>query len=1588
MRLIFLLISFVSILDATTLVVDDDNSCNGAQYSTIEDAVKHAQDGDTIKICPGTYIINSAKGIIKINKNNLTLISSTKNPNDVRIKSDKFKLIEIGKDRHDITVAYLTLRHSNSDDVAAIHAIDKCKNIALRNLDIQSEGFGIVFNKETSGIKIENMKIFSDDPAIKFNDKAIDIQIKQADITVKSNKGIVFAKPEEDIQIFDINLDVADTGIYLAGDSANKAKFTIKNVAVKLHGDNSAAITWKKDKEIGSLYVENLSIDAADRGVGIWSKGKIKGDFSLLGSQIRNCKHEAVYIKEIEGEVKIVDNIIDKAINWGIYFEKLKKKGEIKRNIIKNVNHKAWNVGIQLLKQDEEKDLGFQIDHNCFYNNAIHFKNYDTKAKFDDGKEGNYWDDWSGKGSYTIDKYGVDHHPLKSCPLVPKPVGDWHFDECELSGNEREIEDYSSLQNNGTPLNGANTSKGKVCRALELDGMDDYVEIKNKNEYDDTKKLTIMAWIYPTQLRQDNKNNARGVISKRKNYNSENAYGVFFWNDQGMKDNDGDGEADEAKLYIDIDGSNNRFATNRYILKNHWTHVAIVFDGTQPKEKRVKVYINGELDKTAAESSDYLKHFDSNLYIGNLYSGNTYKVFKGEIDEVKIWKGALNDDEIKNIFDNEKEGKNYDGSERNCIKCGCQISSNVTITPLEFEGGHMTIQDTTTNPHWTHVDFNKSFSSVPVVFVVAEKNGSHPAAPRIKNVTKAGFDIIMAEPQGEDGPHYAQNVSYLAVNKGIHKIGNTYIQVGTITTKKYQQHSSGKNYLDVDEWEKVDTIFSGCKPVVVGTIQTLNNEIGLDRYRQGTIIRSIPFLTTAIDVNSSGIYLSLERSETHESSYKKDGEIVKEETIGYMLAPPNIQDSIVDDYNNTVLFETMRIENYFVGWDDSCKVVNFVNHYNTTPLIAANKNSKNGIDGGWLRRCVLNSSQVGFRIDEDGSGYSKKSYYFKSSYQDTERHHIPETGGIFVFSRNFVIREEQNQIKAYKFDAWDTFRDFNDRNISTKIVNQPFSLTIASLNEQGESLQEFNGTVCAQIVDANNMEQNYTSWQKIKFIEANSSQWQNIIVARAVKEAKVKIAWKKGVNESCPLNSEDNQTLSTDNFAIRPERFTIELNETAPIRADEEFQITFKAVEFNAISAVKDYNETKNSSFIVEANETKPGCIFGDLDLEDFNFSNGLAQTNATYNEVGEINITIREKDICTQKFAYVDCKDKNISNIWNSDKNLTIQKALLTHRFIPHHFEINATSKDHNGIFTYYSNDLHMSALLEGNITAKNAENETTENYNALCYAHDLGITFEHTPLAGVKEFIYILQDAKEQNQSRGSIDANASLQLSYDKSNFTQDNNGSTRFALWFNFDKNYSKPVNPQEVTITKIHVGDGDANGLQEDVESALHFRYGRIITQDLLTHKSEDNTTSYIIYYDDTNSSAEQIVPKWRKNIDHSIVTDGKIKHIYPKANFSMQSGNLVLNTSTTFHQALYTIKVQNTNSIKDAMLHIDIPSWLWFSYSDENYSIDATSTCAQHPCIEYHYRPPIAKTVKSGETNGTQFDQGVAKSERGVKVFR
>ncbi len=241
---------------------------------------------------------------------------------------------------------------------------------------------------------------------------------------------------------------------------------------------------------------------------------------------------------------------------------------------------------------------------------------------------------WKGKlDDIRLYNYALDSAEIAQLALMGTSaglVGYWKLDE--TSGTT--AYDSSPIGNNGTLTSMDPSSDwvtGKIDGGLEFDGNNDRVIIADNDTLDNTQYLTVSVWAYPTTL----DGNPRCPVSKRVDPSTQYSYSLFFYTGN--------------RLFVDISGNDNRFSTNRVFTPNQWYHLAVVFDGTQPSASRVKVYVDGALDKTATESSSTIPNTSSQLVIG-LLSGNNSGYFRGIIDDVRIYRKALSESQIQALY--------------------------------------------------------------------------------------------------------------------------------------------------------------------------------------------------------------------------------------------------------------------------------------------------------------------------------------------------------------------------------------------------------------------------------------------------------------------------------------------------------------------------------------------------------------------------------------------------------------------------------------------------------------------------------------------------------------------------------------------------------------------------------------------------------------------------------------------------------------------------------------------------------------------------------------------------------------------------
>ena len=183
--------------------------------------------------------------------------------------------------------------------------------------------------------------------------------------------------------------------------------------------------------------------------------------------------------------------------------------------------------------------------------------------------------------------------------------------------------DISGNENHGDINQTEWIEEGKFDSALEFTGApDSYVRIKQSESLIPKDQVTLEAWAFPTKVAGNN-----NIIC-----NTEGAgHNIRF-------------ENGKLKSYIHVAGDYATPTGGPTITPNEWYHTAVTFDG-----KVAKLYLDGELIGEA-ERDGSVTESTQDIFVGSETDGNepnaTYAFF-GIIDEVRIWRVARTQDEIR-----------------------------------------------------------------------------------------------------------------------------------------------------------------------------------------------------------------------------------------------------------------------------------------------------------------------------------------------------------------------------------------------------------------------------------------------------------------------------------------------------------------------------------------------------------------------------------------------------------------------------------------------------------------------------------------------------------------------------------------------------------------------------------------------------------------------------------------------------------------------------------------------------------------------------------------------------------------------------
>ncbi|MCK5128017.1 MAG: hypothetical protein KAR42_17300, partial [candidate division Zixibacteria bacterium] len=222
-----------------------------------------------------------------------------------------------------------------------------------------------------------------------------------------------------------------------------------------------------------------------------------------------------------------------------------------------------------------------------------------------------------------------------AAPFEPEPpytVGLWNMDEA--TGDS--LIDGSYNGNTGTLVNNPQrTITGRFGRGIDFDGVNDYItvpDIDNSLDVDSgTGVLTLEAWINPDSLGDGT---YRAILSKRDNTVSTMVNYAWY-----LDSNDG-----ALTLY-----NGNYVVGDGYYLStvvpplNEWSYVAMSLDAA---EGVLRFYLNGEL-KDEISGASFGPIHDAELTLGASRTPGGDRCFDGRIDDIRITKRVLNDEEIE-----------------------------------------------------------------------------------------------------------------------------------------------------------------------------------------------------------------------------------------------------------------------------------------------------------------------------------------------------------------------------------------------------------------------------------------------------------------------------------------------------------------------------------------------------------------------------------------------------------------------------------------------------------------------------------------------------------------------------------------------------------------------------------------------------------------------------------------------------------------------------------------------------------------------------------------------------------------------------
>src|SRR5574341_104091 len=266
-------------------------------------------------------------------------------------------------------------------------------------------------------------------------------------------------------------------------------------------------------------------------------------------------------------------------------------------------------------------------------------------------------------------------------------VSYWRFNE----GSGTTLFDSSGNGNHGTLINGPTWVDGVCGKALQFDGVNDYVNVTNLGDF---TQFSVTLW-------RKSLGNGTGTNPRMVTGSKLDSYGG---GDDGFVIEHLTSSQDHVSAWVSPDGENKQVGSVA-VPQQTWSFIALTFDGTT-----ACLYKDGALAGSTSFAPNKIITVNKLQIGGNTGGGNPAleRYFNGIIDEVKLYNRALNEQEI---------AQEYQSA---CLFLGCSQSFAdpcLTLCPAGDIPFHVYLRDTLNNPIVSYsnvwLDFTNCSGIVP-----------------------------------------------------------------------------------------------------------------------------------------------------------------------------------------------------------------------------------------------------------------------------------------------------------------------------------------------------------------------------------------------------------------------------------------------------------------------------------------------------------------------------------------------------------------------------------------------------------------------------------------------------------------------------------------------------------------------------------------------------------------------------------------------------------------------------------------------------------------------------------------------------------